>query len=337
MKSVLVTGGAGYIGSHTCLELLSCGYNVSIIDNFCNSCMEPLDKVCKLSRKQVKFYEGDVRNEKYLTQIFTENKFDAVIHFAGLKAVSESCDVPLRYYENNVFGTLVLCKVMKKFGVNHLIFSSSATVYGNNVPPYSEDMLVGTITNPYGRTKYFIEEILKDLSVSDPGFKVFVLRYFNPVGADESGVIGENPKGIPNNLMPYILKVAVGELPSLTVFGNDYDTPDGTCIRDYVHVSDLARGHISALEKMFEAEKKFEIYNLGTGIGCSVLEMIKSFEEAANLKLNYSFGARRAGDLPICYADVSKAEKQLGWKARYDIRRMCQDAWRWQKTNSKQR
>lgn len=332
MRSVLVTGGAGYIGSHTCVELLNSGYEVIVIDNFMNSSYEPMKRVEEITGKKIKFFEGDVRNKDFLRDIFSTNNIDSVIHFAGLKAVGESCSLPLEYYDNNLYGLIVLCEVMKEFNVKKLVFSSSATVYGNNKPPYNENMSSGLITNPYGRTKYMIEQILSDLSRADDKWGILILRYFNPIGAHESGKIGEDPQGIPNNLMPYILKVAVGELPELKVFGDNYATPDGTCIRDYIHVVDLSRGHVSALKKLSEFEG-VDIYNLGTGKGCSVLELINKFEKASHIRLNYSIGDRRDGDLPVCFADTSKAESELNWKAEYNIERMCEDSWRWQINN----
>ncbi len=334
MGSVLVTGGAGYIGSHTCVELLECGREVIVIDNFVNSSYESIKRVQDITGKKMKFFEGDMRDRDFLRSVFSENEVDSVIHFAGLKAVGESCEVPLEYYDNNLNSLIALCETMAGFNVKKLVFSSSATVYGDNQPPYNENMKPGLITNPYGRTKYMAEQILSDLSISDGEWSILILRYFNPIGAHESGKIGEDPKGIPNNLMPYILKVAIGELPELKVFGGDYKTPDGTCIRDYIHVVDLAKGHISALKKL-DKFKGFDIYNLGTGKGCSVLELINKFEEVCKVNLNYSVGDRRDGDLPVCFADTSKAEKQLNWKAKYDIGRMCEDSWRWQISNPK--
>lgn len=334
MGSVLVTGGAGYIGSHTCVELLECGREVIVIDNFVNSSYESIKRVQDITGKKMKFFEGDMRDRDFLRSVFSENEVDSVIHFAGLKAVGESCEVPLEYYDNNLNSLIALCETMAGFNVKKLVFSSSATVYGDNQPPYNENMKPGLITNPYGRTKYMAEQILSDLSISDGEWSILILRYFNPIGAHESGKIGEDPKGIPNNLMPYILKVAIGELPELKVFGGDYKTPDGTCIRDYIHVVDLAEGHISALKKLGKF-RGFDIYNLGTGKGCSVLELINKFEKVCKINLNYSVGDRRDGDLPVCFADTSKAEKQLNWKAKYDIGRMCEDSWRWQISNPK--
>lgn len=331
-KTVLVTGGAGYIGSHTTLRLLEEGYNVIVVDNYCNSSPESLARVKKLTGKDFKVYECDICDRAGLEKIFSENTIDSVIHFAGLKAVGESCKEPLKYYENNIYGTTVLCQVMQKFNVKQIIFSSSATVYGNNKVPYFEDMKIGDVTNPYGRTKFIIEEILGDLYNSDNSWKIILLRYFNPVGAHESGKIGEDPNGIPNNLMPFVSKVAVGKLPLLTVFGDDYPTADGTCIRDYIHVVDLAEGHVKALQKL-EQINKVEAYNLGRGCGVSVLEIIKAFENASGQKVNFVIGNRRTGDLPESYADATKAKTELGWQAKFDINKMCEDTWRWQSQN----
>ena len=334
MKNILITGGAGYIGSHTCVELLNCGYEIIVIDNFVNSSYESIKKVEEITEKKIRFFEGDIRNKNFLKDVFSKNDIHAVIHFAGLKAVGESCKKPLEYYDNNLYGLIVLCEVMKEFNVKNLIFSSSATVYGDNRPPYNETMKPGLITNPYGRTKYMIEQVLFDLSRSDNLWNIIILRYFNPIGAHGSGKIGEDPQGIPNNIMPYILKVAVGELPIFTVFGGDYETPDGTCIRDYIHVVDLARGHVSALKKLMQIHG-IQIYNLGTGKGCSVLELINTFEKVSGVHLRFSVGARREGDLPVCFADVSKAKSELKWEAKYDIKKMCEDSWRWQVNNPK--
>lgn len=334
MSNILVTGGAGYIGSHTCVELINSGYNVIIVDNFINSTLEAIKRIEKVTGKKIQFYKCDIRDKKSLENIFSSNSIDAVIHFAGLKAVGESCVFPLKYYNNNIYGLIVLCEVMEKFDVRNLVFSSSATVYGDNPTPYNESMSLGAITNPYGRTKCIIEQILSDLSGSNKMWSMAILRYFNPIGAHESGEIGEDPQGIPNNLMPYILKVALGQLEKLTIFGGDYDTKDGTCIRDYIHVSDLSRGHVSALKKVFSS-KGVNVYNLGTGKGCSVLELVNKFEKVAGIKLNYVIGPRRDGDLPVCFADTSKAERELGFKAMYDINRMCRDSWRWQTKNPK--
>lgn len=332
--SVLVTGGAGYIGSHTCVELLNAGYDVVVVDNLCNSCRESMERVQEITGKKLTFYEADLLDRSAMEQIFDQEVIEAVIHFAGLKAVGESVYKPLEYYHNNITGTLVLCDVMRNHGVKNIVFSSSATVYGNPAfVPITEECPKGEITNPYGRTKGMLEQILTDLHTADPEWKVMLLRYFNPIGAHESGRIGENPKGIPNNLLPYITQVAVGKLECLGVFGKDYDTPDGTCVRDYIHVVDLACGHVKALKKMNENEGGVWIYNLGTGMGYSVLDVIHAFEEANGLKISYVFKDRRAGDVPQCYADPAKAEKELGWKAERGLKEMCRDSWNWQKNN----
>ena len=332
--SILVTGGTGYIGSHTCVELINAGYDVIILDNFCNSTADVVDKIKKITEKSIKIYNGDIRNRELLEKIFVENQIEAVIHFAGLKSVNESCEKPLLYFDNNVNGTINLCHVLQKFAVKNLIFSSSATVYGgSSKAPYKETMPTGQVCNPYGRTKYFIEEILKDIYASDKTWNITILRYFNPIGAHGSALLGENPRGIPNNIMPYISQVAANKLPLLTVFGGDYKTPDGTCIRDYIHVVDLANGHLKALGKMHASTSGLDIYNLGTGKGYSVLELITAFEKVSGKKINYKIGARRAGDLPIVYADTQKAEKELGFKAKFDIKKMCLDSWNWQKNN----
>ena len=325
---VLVTGGTGYIGSHTCVELLNEGHEVIIIDNLVNSQKEVVDKIEKITGKKVKFYENDCCDKDALRKIFKENKgIEAVLHFAGLKAVGESVSMPIKYYENNLGSTLSLIDVMKENNCKKIVFSSSATVYGDPEElPITEDSVVGGTTNPYGTTKYFIERILKDVCISDKDFSVVLLRYFNPIGAHESGLIGENPNGIPNNLMPYIIKVAVGELPILSVFGNDYDTPDGTGVRDYIHVVDLAKGHIKALEKANKSTG-VNIYNLGTGHGYSVLDLINTFEKVNDIKVNYKIVDRRPGDIATCYADPSKAYKELGWKAEKEIEDMCRDAY----------
>lgn len=333
-KKILITGGAGYIGSHTALELLNEGYEVVVYDNLCNSSKESLKRVEELTGKMITFYEGDVMDEAALKAMLEKEGVDAVIHCAALKAVGESVQKPLEYYRNNITGTLTLMDVMKQTGVKNIVFSSSATVYGDPAQiPITEKCPKGEITNPYGRTKGMLEQILTDLHTADPEWKVMLLRYFNPIGAHKSGRIGENPKGIPNNLLPYITQVAVGKLVCLGVFGNDYDTPDGTCVRDYIHVVDLADGHVKALDKLSKEQGGVWIYNLGTGVGYSVLDVINAFEEANNLKINYVFKERRAGDVPQCYADSSKAERELGWKAKYGIREMCEDSWRWQKNN----
>lgn len=334
MAAVLVTGGAGYIGSHTCLELLNAGYEVVVVDNLCNSSRESLKRVEELTGKSLKFYEVDLLDEPALEQVFHEEEIGSVIHFAGLKAVGESVYKPLEYYQNNIAGTLVLCDVMRRHGVKSIVFSSSATVYGDPAfVPITEECPKGAITNPYGHTKGMLEQILTDLHTADPEWKVMLLRYFNPIGAHPSGRIGENPKGVPNNLLPYVTQVAVGKLECLGVFGDDYDTPDGTCIRDYIHVVDLADGHVKALEKMEKETGGVWIYNLGTGTGYSVLDVIHAFEQVNNLKVNHVIKGRRAGDVPACYADPAKAEKELGWKAKYGIEEMCRDSWNWQKNN----
>ncbi len=333
MSNILVTGGAGFIGSHTCVELLNAGYEVIIVDNFSNSNPMILDRIEKITNRKVKSFNCDIRDENTLEKIFKENKIDAVIHFAGLKSVSESCQNPLLYFDNNIVGTINLCKIMQKFSVKKLVFSSSATVYGDtSLPPYNENMPTGSVSNPYGRTKYFIEKILEDLYKSDNKFSIIILRYFNPIGAHESGLIGESPSGIPNNLMPYITQVAIGKLDHLTVFGNDYDTKDGSCIRDYIHVVDLAKGHLKALSKIMSSQG-LDVYNLGTGKGYSVFELIKEFEIASGKKINYIVGERRSGDLPCVYADTTKAEEDLGFKAKFDLRKMCEDSFRWQTKN----
>lgn len=325
---VLVTGGTGYIGSHTCVELLNEGHEVIIIDNLVNSKIEVVDRIEEITGKNVKFYKEDCCDKEALRRIFKENNhIDAVLHFAGLKAVGESVKLPLRYYENNLGSTLSLVTVMKEFKCDKIVFSSSATVYGDPKKlPITETDPIGGTTNPYGTTKYFIERILKDVSISDKDFSVILLRYFNPIGAHPSGLIGENPNGIPNNLMPYIIKVATGELPILNVFGNDYDTKDGTGVRDYIHVVDLAKGHIKALEKSTKV-KGVNAYNLGTGHGYSVLDLIKTFEKVNNIKVNYQIVERRPGDIASCYADPTLAEKELNWKAEKEIEDMCKDAY----------
>ena len=334
MATILVTGGAGYIGSHTCVELLNAGYDVVVGDNLCNSCKESLKRVEEITGKSVTFYEVDLLDKPALDQVFDNERIDGVIHFAGLKAVGESVYKPLEYYHNNITGTLILCDSMRNHGVKSIVFSSSATVYGDPAfIPITEECPKGAITNPYGQTKGMLEQILTDLHTADPEWKVMLLRYFNPIGAHKTGRIGENPRGIPNNLLPYITQVAVGKLVCLGVFGNDYDTPDGTCVRDYIHVVDLADGHVKALNKMAGENGGVWIYNLGTGTGYSVLDVINAFEEANDLKINYVFKDRRAGDIPSCYADPAKAERELGWKAQYGIREMCEDSWRWQKNN----
>ncbi len=332
---VLVTGGTGYIGSHTCVELLSNGDEVIIVDNLSNSKIEVLDEIKKITGKDVKFYEYDVCDKDCLRKIFKENEIDAVIHFAGFKSVSESVKKPLMYYRNNIDSTLSLCETMEEFNCKKLIFSSSATVYGTPKKlPLTEDMEVGGTTNPYGSTKLYIEGILKDLYKSDNEWKIVLLRYFNPVGAHSSGLIGENPNGIPNNLMPYIMKVAVGELDHLNIFGNDYNTKDGTGIRDYIHVVDLAKGHIRALENI-DNNKDIKIYNLGTGTGYSVLDMVKAFEKTNSIKIPYVIAPRRDGDVAECYADSSKALKELNWKAELSLDDMMSSSYNYIKKNNR--
>ena len=331
--NILVTGGAGYIGSHTCLELLQKDCGVVVVDNLCNSNPESLCRVEALTGKKLKFYQGDVRDEVLLETIFRENQIDCVIHFAGLKAVGESVEKPWLYYDNNLNSTLVLTKVMERVGVKKIIFSSSATVYdGNNEMPLREDSRTGNCTNPYGWTKYMTEQILGGISHADKDWSVCLLRYFNPIGAHESGLIGEDPRGIPNNLMPYITQVAVGRRDKLSIFGNDYQTHDGTGVRDYIHVVDLAKGHVAAVDYVM-GNAGCQVFNLGTGMGYSVLDMVKAFEAANGVKVPYTVAPRRAGDLATCYADPAKSEKLLGWKAEKDLQDMCRDAWRWQKNN----
>lgn len=327
--SILVTGGAGFIGSHTVVELLNKGENVIIIDNFYNSKPEVLDSIKKITGKDFKFYEIDYTKREDLEKVFKENKdIESVIHFAGYKAVGESVKKPLEYYTNNVAGTLVLLETMREFDVKKLVFSSSATVYGDpEIVPITEECKTGGTTNPYGTTKLFIEQILKDLYNSDNNWDIVILRYFNPVGAHESGLIGEEPQGIPNNLMPYIVRVAQGTLKELSVFGNDYNTPDGTGVRDYIHVVDLAKGHIKAIEKLNKENKGLFIYNLGTGHGYSVLDMVKAFEKATGKEVPYKIVERRPGDIAECYSDPKKAEEELGWKATKTLQEMCNDSW----------
>ena len=333
---VLVTGGTGYIGSHTCVELLNEGHEVIIIDNLVNSKEDVIDKIETITGKKVKFYKDDCCDKDALRRIFKENDhIDAVLHFAGLKAVGESVKLPIRYYENNLGSTLSLVTVMQEFDCNNIVFSSSATVYGEQKElPYNENMSVGGTTNPYGTTKYFIERILKDVCVANDKFSVALLRYFNPIGAHSSGLIGENPNGIPNNLMPYILKVATHELPVLNIFGNDYDTKDGTGVRDYIHVVDLAKGHIKALDKICSTTGVVT-YNLGTGHGYSVLDLVNTFERVNNVKINYQITDRRPGDIASCYSDPTLAEKELNWKAEKGIEDMCKDAYNFIIKNSK--
>lgn len=329
---ILVTGGAGYIGSHTCVELLSAGHQVVVVDNLENSKIESVNRVRKITGKDLSFHQIDLLHKADLDTVFHQHRLDAVIHFAGLKAVGESVDKPLEYYHNNITGTLVLCDVMKKHQVKSIVFSSSATVYGDpETVPILENFPTSA-TNPYGRTKLMIEEILQDLHTADPDWNINLLRYFNPVGAHESGLIGEDPNGIPNNLVPYISQVAVGRLKELSVFGNDYDTPDGTGVRDYIHVVDLAAGHLKALEYM-QKHKGCFVFNLGTGRGYSVLEMIDAFEKASGKSVPYSIVDRRSGDIATCYADPTLAHNELGWQAKHDLDRMCVDTWRWQSQN----
>lgn len=331
--AILVAGGAGYIGTHTCVELLERGYDVVVVDNLYNSSEEALERVKKITGKDLKFYRGDILNREDLTPIFEKENIDAVINFAGLKAVGESVCKPLEYYHNNITGTLVLCDVMRSHGCKNMIFSSSATVYGDPAEiPITENCPQGEITNPYGRTKAMLEQILTDLHTGDPQWNVMLLRYFNPIGAHCSGLIGEDPKGIPNNLVPYIAQVAVGRLDCLGVFGDDYNTPDGTGVRDYIHVVDLAVGHVKAIEKL-KTGKGVHIYNLGTGVGYSVLDVVKAYEKASGKKVPYQVKPRRAGDIAACYCDASKAEAQLGWTAKRGIEEMCADSWKWQSMN----
>ena len=328
--SILVTGGAGYIGSHTVIELLDAGREVVIVDNFSNSKPEVLDKIKEITKKDFKFYEINYLDKKELEKVFEENEIEAVLNFAGYKAVGESVEKPLEYYKNNISGTIVLLETMKKYNVKKFIFSSSATVYGNpEIIPITEECKTGGTTNPYGTTKLFIEQILQDLYKSDNTWDIAILRYFNPVGAHESGLIGEEPQGIPNNLMPYIVRVASGQLEQLSVFGNDYDTPDGTGVRDYIHVVDLAKGHIKALEKLEKEQTGIYIYNLGTGVGYSVLDMVKAFEEVTGRQVDYRIAPRRPGDIATCYSNPEKARKELGWTATKTLKDMCEDSWRY--------
>ena len=331
--SVLVTGGSGFIGSHTVVELQEAGYDVVVIDNLSNSTEKSLQRVQEITGKPVKFYKVDIRDREGLEKVFAEEQIDSCIHFAGLKAVGESVQKPWEYYENNIGGTLVLLDVMKKHGVKNIIFSSSSTVYGDpDSVPVTEESPVKKCTNPYGSTKSMQETIFTDIYNADKEWNIVLLRYFNPIGAPPSGKIGENPNGIPNNLMPYITQVAVGKMPFLRVFGNDYPTHDGTGVRDYIHVVDLAKGHVKALDRL-KANCGLAIYNLGTGKGYSVLDIVKNFEEASGVKIPYEIQARRAGDIAENYADASKAEREMGWKAEKGIREMCEDSWRWQKNN----
>ena len=329
MDNILVTGGAGFIGSHTTTELLNAGYRVVVLDNLVNSSRESLERVKKITGKSSKFYENDLLDMEALQNIFEKEDISSVIHFAGLKAVGESCEIPLAYFNNNITGTINLLMAMEKYNVKSLVFSSSATVYGKPASvPIREDFPL-SVSNPYGRTKLIIEDMLRDIYKADKSWDIALLRYFNPIGAHESGEIGESPNGIPNNLLPYVAKVAAGELEVVNVFGDDYDTPDGTGVRDYIHVMDLAEGHIKALEKL-SLHPGLVTYNLGTGKGYSVLELIHNFEKACGKEIPYKITDRRPGDIDICYADPGKAEKELGWEAKRDIDKMCEDAWRWQ-------
>lgn len=330
---ILLTGGAGFIGSHTAIELIQEGHTVTVVDNLSNASREGLKRVGVITGVEPKLCEADIRDREAMETLFSENRFDCVIHFAGLKAVGESVRKPLEYYDNNLTGTLVLLEVMREHGCKNLIFSSSATVYGNPKEiPITENCPKGSPTNPYGWTKSMIEQILTDLQKADPEWNVVLLRYFNPIGAHKSGLIGENPNGIPNNLMPYITQVAVGKLPQLSVYGNDYPTPDGTGIRDYIHVVDLAKGHVKALKSIVEG-CGLAIYNLGTGTGYSVLDVVNTFAKVNQVQVPYAIRERRAGDLAVCYSDPSKAKTELGWTAQYGLDEMCEDAWRWQKNN----
>ena len=331
--NVLLAGGAGYIGSHTCVELIEAGHSVVVADNFSNSCHEAIKRVEKITGAQIPLYEADVCDAAAVEKIFSENKIDAVIHFAGLKAVGESCEKPLLYYRNNIDSTLTLLETMRKFDVNNFIFSSSATVYGTpKIVPLVETMPTGSPTNPYGWTKLMMEQILTDTANANPDMSIVILRYFNPIGAHKSGLIGEDPNGIPNNPMPYITQVAAGRLPQLGVFGDDYPTHDGTGVRDYIHVVDLAKGHVKAIDYSGE-HKGVEIVNLGTGTGYSVLDIVKAFEKVNNIKIPYVIKPRRAGDIAECYANAGKAERVLGWKAEKDLEEMCYDSWNWQSNN----
>ena len=331
--NILITGGAGYIGSHTVIELQKAGHDAVVVDNLSNASEKSLQRVTEITGKPVPFYQVDIRDREGLTKVMENHAFDCCIHFAGLKAVGESCVKPLEYFDNNITGTLVLLDAMRKNGCKKIVFSSSATVYGmNNISPLTEDMQVGGVTNPYGRTKLIIEQMLQDLYASDNEWSICLLRYFNPIGAHKSGTMGEDPNGIPNNLMPYITQVAIGKREQLGVFGNDYDTHDGTGVRDYIHVVDLALGHVKAVEKV-RAEKGLFIYNLGTGVGYSVLDVVKAFEKASGKKIPYTIMPRRAGDIATCYSDPSKAARELGWKAERGIEEMCEDSWRWQSQN----
>ena len=331
--SILVTGGVGFIGSHTVVELQNAGYDVVVLDNLCNANPKVLDRIEAITGRKVPFYKADIRDREALNEICEKESIDSVLHFAGLKAVGESVQKPLEYYDNNIAGTLVLVDVMRQHGCKNIIFSSSATVYGDPAfVPITEECPKGVCTNPYGWTKSMLEQILSDIQKADNEWNVVLLRYFNPIGAHKSGTIGENPNGIPNNLMPYITQVAVGKREELGVFGDDYDTPDGTGVRDYIHVVDLALGHVKALKKI-EEKAGLKIYNLGTGCGYSVLDVVHNFEKASGVKIPYSIKPRRAGDIATCYADAAKAKEELGWEAQYGILEMCEDSWRWQKNN----
>ncbi len=331
--TILVTGGAGYIGSHTCVELLNAGYDVVIIDNLYNSNQKAVDRIEEITGKKVKFYPDDMMDRAAVKRVFDENKIDAVIHFAGLKAVGESVHKPIEYYRTNIGSTLNLTDEMRAHGCKNIIFSSSATVYGDPAEiPITENCPKGTCTNPYGWPKWMQEQILTDIHTADPEWNVILLRYFNPIGAHKSGLIGEDPKGIPNNLLPYVAQVAIGKLPEINVFGNDYDTPDGTGVRDYIHVVDLARGHVKAIERFAKKDGVF-ICNLGTGHGYSVLDVIHAFEKACGKELPYVIRERRPGDIATCYSSPAKAEKELGWTAEYDLEDMCRDSWNWQQKN----
>lgn len=330
---ILVTGGAGYIGGHTCIELINSGHDVVVVDNYSNSMPEVLNRINEITGKSLEFYECDLLDMEKLDLVFDEYKIDAVIHFAGFKSVTESIALPLLYYHNNITGTINLCRSMVKNGVKNIVFSSSAVVYGQGYKmPLKEDLPVGGCINPYGQTKFMIEQILKDLYVSDNSWDITILRYFNPIGAHESGIMGENPKGIPTNIMPVITRVANGNQPVFMIYGNDYDTPDGTAIRDYIHVVDLARGHVKALEKQ-KTRNGLQVYNLGTGKGSSVLELLSVFENVNGIKLPVMYAPRRDGDIPVSYASVDKAISELNFVAEYDLKKMCEDAWRWQVMN----
>ena len=333
MKKILVTGGAGYIGSHTCVELLNEGYEVVIVDNLYNSNQKAVDRIEQITQKKVTFYQNDILDREALDQIFTKENVDAVIHFAGLKAVGESVRKPIEYYTNNIQGTLILTDVMRKHKVKNIIFSSSATVYGNPAMiPITEECPKGVCTNPYGWTKWMLEQILTDIHTADPEWNVMLLRYFNPIGAHESGLIGEDPKGIPNNLLPYVAQVAIGKLECVGVFGDDYDTPDGTGVRDYIHVVDLAKGHVKALNKIKE-KAGVKVYNLGTGNGYSVLDVIHAFEKACGHEIPYQIKPRREGDIATCYSKCDLAKEELGWQAQYNLDDMCASSWKWQTMN----